>query len=142
MRKPQVDEPSKLKITKLLTSLNHRAKIIQSSYGKVPVDEIVNTGLFRLDVAQTGYGWLQDLHAMDPVFSLDDAESSLDQGGLQQVSHGPGIVDSQHGQRHLHSPGQSSGVGDAEPVEAFDEGGGWVQYGQGLAVGAPSGEGG
>lgn len=64
MRKPQVDEPSKLKITKLLTSLNHRAKIIQSSYGKVPVDEIVNTGLFRLDVAQTGYGWLQDLHAM------------------------------------------------------------------------------
>lgn len=28
------------------------------------VKELVNTGLFNLERAQTGYGWLQDLHAM------------------------------------------------------------------------------
>lgn len=28
------------------------------------VKELVNTGLFNLEVAQAGYGWLQDLHAM------------------------------------------------------------------------------
>lgn len=26
--------------------------------------QIVNTGLFSLEAAQTGYGWLQDLHDM------------------------------------------------------------------------------
>ncbi|KAG6025194.1 hypothetical protein E4U41_001590 [Claviceps citrina] len=48
----------------LIKKLNHRAKIIEASHGKVNVAEIVNTGLFKLDVAQSGYGWLQDLHAM------------------------------------------------------------------------------
>ncbi|QUC22832.1 uncharacterized protein UV8b_07073 [Ustilaginoidea virens] len=48
----------------LIKKLNHRAKIIECTRGKVDVKEIVNTGLFRLDVAQSGYGWLQDLHAM------------------------------------------------------------------------------
>lgn len=48
----------------MIKKLNHRAKIIEASRGKVDVSQIVNTGLFKLDVAQSGYGWLQDLHAM------------------------------------------------------------------------------
>lgn len=48
----------------LVKKLNHRAKIIEANYGKVDVKQLVNTGLFRMDVAQAGYGWLQDLHAM------------------------------------------------------------------------------
>ena len=28
------------------------------------MEEIVNTGMFNIELAQTGYGWLQDLHAM------------------------------------------------------------------------------
>lgn len=47
-----------------MKKLNHRAKIIEANYGKVDVNQLVNTGLFKMDVAQTGYGWLQDLHAM------------------------------------------------------------------------------
>jgi hypothetical protein len=38
--------------------------VIECNYGKVPVEEIVNTGMFNIELAQTGYGWLQDLHAM------------------------------------------------------------------------------
>lgn len=60
----QIDTASKERILTLIKSLNHRAKIIESSYGKVDVKEIVNTGLFSLEAAQTGYGWLQDLHDM------------------------------------------------------------------------------
>ncbi|SMQ53207.1 unnamed protein product [Zymoseptoria tritici ST99CH_3D7] len=52
------------RVLELIRKLNHRAKIIKSSYGKIEVKEIVNTGMFNLEVAQTGYGWLQDLHAM------------------------------------------------------------------------------
>ena len=48
----------------MIKRLNHRAKVIESSYGKVDVKQIVNTGMFNLQVAQSGYGWLQDLHAM------------------------------------------------------------------------------
>ncbi|KAK4502046.1 hypothetical protein PRZ48_007857 [Zasmidium cellare] len=52
------------RVLDLIKKLNHRAKVIECSYGKIEVREIVNTGMFNLEVAQTGYGWLQDLHAM------------------------------------------------------------------------------
>ncbi|KAL6898862.1 P-loop containing nucleoside triphosphate hydrolase protein [Trichoderma evansii] len=59
-----VNDDVKVKILDLIKQLNHRAKILESKYGKVDVKELVNTGLFSLEVAQAGYGWLQDLHAM------------------------------------------------------------------------------
>ncbi|TLS23057.1 uncharacterized protein PpBr36_06756 [Pyricularia pennisetigena] len=59
-----VDRPTKQRVVDLITKLNHRAKIIETSHSKVDVKEIVNTGLFDLERAQTGYGWLQDLHEL------------------------------------------------------------------------------
>ncbi|KAF4553445.1 CobW/HypB/UreG domain-containing protein 1 [Elsinoe fawcettii] len=59
-----VDQKTRNRMLALIKKLNHRAKILQSSYGKIDVKEIVNTGMFNLERAQTGYGWLQDLHAM------------------------------------------------------------------------------
>ncbi|KAI6807666.1 hypothetical protein KC332_g13902 [Hortaea werneckii] len=59
-----VDSKTKQRILDLMKKLNHRAKIIETSYGKLNVKEIVNTGMFNLEAAQTGYGWLQDLHEM------------------------------------------------------------------------------
>jgi G3E family GTPase len=60
----QVDASTKPRLLDLIKRLNHRAKVIESSYGKVDVKQIVNTGMFNLQVAQSGYCWLQDLHAM------------------------------------------------------------------------------
>jgi G3E family GTPase len=59
-----VDASSRDSVRSLIKKLNHRAKIVECNYGKVPVAEIVNTGMFNIELAQTGYGWLQDLHAM------------------------------------------------------------------------------
>ena len=59
-----VDAASRDQVRSLIKKLNHRAKIVECNYGKVPVAEIVNTGMFNIELAQTGYGWLQDLHAM------------------------------------------------------------------------------
>ncbi|KAF1734795.1 putative metal chaperone YciC [Beauveria bassiana] len=59
-----VSKETRTRIVDLVKKLNHRAKILESSYGKVDVKQLVNTGLFKMDVAQAGYGWLQDLHAM------------------------------------------------------------------------------
>ncbi|KAJ4862126.1 cobW/HypB/UreG, nucleotide-binding domain-containing protein [Trichoderma breve] len=59
-----INDETKARVLDLVKQLNHRAKIIESKYSKVDVKELVNTGLFDLGRAQTGYGWLQDLHAM------------------------------------------------------------------------------
>ncbi|KAH6851195.1 P-loop containing nucleoside triphosphate hydrolase protein [Chaetomium sp. MPI-CAGE-AT-0009] len=59
-----VDIKTRVRIRGLLSKLNHRAKILETNYGKIDVREIINTGIFSMERAQTGYGWLQDLHAM------------------------------------------------------------------------------
>ncbi|KAM0715160.1 hypothetical protein Q7P37_009625 [Cladosporium fusiforme] len=59
-----VGAKSRQSVRTLIKKLNHRAKVIECNYGKVPVSEIVNTGMFNIELAQTGYGWLQDLHDM------------------------------------------------------------------------------
>lgn len=43
--------------------LNPGAKIIQSSFGKVDPGEILNTGLFDFEEAQTSAGWQKELEA-------------------------------------------------------------------------------
>lgn len=48
----------------LVRTLNREAKILHASYGKVNVAELVNTGLFSLDKAQTSSGWMRDLHEL------------------------------------------------------------------------------
>ncbi|KAF2835462.1 cobW-domain-containing protein [Patellaria atrata CBS 101060] len=59
-----VSKDTKRRIKDLIVKLNHRAKVLESEFGKIEVKQIVNTGLFNMELAQTGYGWLQDLHEM------------------------------------------------------------------------------
>jgi G3E family GTPase len=59
-----VDAAKLARVKDLIRKLNHRAKILESSYSKIEVKEIVNTGMFNLEAAQTGFGWLNDLHEM------------------------------------------------------------------------------
>ncbi|MBB6325829.1 G3E family GTPase [Algoriphagus iocasae] len=46
----------------LLIKLNPEAKIIKTSYGQVPIKEIMNTGLFDYDKAEQSAGWLKELN--------------------------------------------------------------------------------
>ena len=45
----------------ILKTLNPRAQLLHSSFGKVPLDRIMNTGLFDFDQAAEAPGWLQEL---------------------------------------------------------------------------------
>ncbi|UBM59976.1 GTP-binding protein [Marinilongibacter aquaticus] len=45
----------------VIKSLNPVAKIVESSFSKVPVHEIVNTGLFDYEKAASSAGWIQEL---------------------------------------------------------------------------------
>lgn len=45
----------------ILKTLNPRAQLLHSSFGKVPLNRIMNTGLFDFDQAAEAPGWLQEL---------------------------------------------------------------------------------
>lgn len=45
----------------ILRSLNPRARIEIAAFGKVPLDRVLNTGLFDFDEASKAPGWLQEL---------------------------------------------------------------------------------
>ncbi len=45
----------------ILKSFNPRAKIVHSQFSKVPLDSVMNTGLFNFEAAEDAPGWLKEL---------------------------------------------------------------------------------
>jgi len=56
-----INEGQKEKLMAVLHSLNPRAKIVVSQFGQVPLDHVLNTGLFDFDHAADAPGWLKEL---------------------------------------------------------------------------------
>jgi G3E family GTPase len=56
-----ISEAEKARLMAILTSLNPRANIITSEFGKVGLEQVLNTGLFDFDAAAQAPGWLQEL---------------------------------------------------------------------------------
>ena len=46
----------------ILRHLNPAARIVQSERGRVPLDSILNTGLFNMEEAEQSAGWLKELN--------------------------------------------------------------------------------
>ncbi|PEU06188.1 GTP-binding protein [Bacillus sp. AFS019443] len=51
-----------MELHRLLQKLNPGAKIIESSFSVVPLNEILNTNLFNYDEASQSAGWIQELN--------------------------------------------------------------------------------
>ena len=49
-------------IKALIKKLNSEAQIITSSFGKVPLNQILNTGLFDFDKTSQSAGWIEELN--------------------------------------------------------------------------------
>jgi G3E family GTPase len=49
------------KLEAIIGSLNPDAKLIRAEFGNVPLDEVLNTGLFDFDKASAAPGWLKEL---------------------------------------------------------------------------------
>ncbi|SCU94003.1 LAMI_0E16336g1_1 [Lachancea mirantina] len=52
------------KIKKVVNTLNPVAQVITSDFCKVPLDRVVNTGLFDFEKASTSAGWLRSINEM------------------------------------------------------------------------------
>lgn len=62
LNKTDLVKPAQLKrVRGVITALNPRAKIIPSSFGKVPLKEVLNTRRFSMEEAQEAPGWLKEL---------------------------------------------------------------------------------
>ncbi|KAA0176401.1 hypothetical protein FNF27_02097 [Cafeteria roenbergensis] len=55
------DEPSVGRIEALVHRLNPHAKVLRSTKGDVPLESILNTGLFSMEEAARAPGWLKEL---------------------------------------------------------------------------------
>ncbi|WP_082783525.1 zinc metallochaperone GTPase ZigA [Snodgrassella sp. CFCC 13594] len=56
-----IDEADRRYLHSLLHQLNPRARILESQFGQVSLDAVLNTGLFDFDEAAQAPGWLQEL---------------------------------------------------------------------------------
>lgn len=62
LNKTDLMSPSEIaQLEHILKSLNPAAEIVQSSFGKVPLTVIMNTGKFDFEAAQQAPGWLKEL---------------------------------------------------------------------------------
>ncbi|KAI6250956.1 putative metal chaperone [Erysiphe necator] len=59
-----VDNKTKGRVLALIKKLNPTAKVIESTYSRIDVREIINTGRFSFLKAASGSGWLQSLHEL------------------------------------------------------------------------------
>ncbi|KAF7592397.1 hypothetical protein BBP40_000315 [Aspergillus hancockii] len=59
-----IDEKTCKRIRSILKLLNPDAKVLETSYSKVDVNEILDTGRFNFLKAASGAGWLRSLHEM------------------------------------------------------------------------------
>ncbi|KAF1042919.1 MAG: putative metal chaperone YciC [Herbaspirillum frisingense] len=56
-----VSQPDQERLQAILRSLNPRARVVTSEFGKVALDQVLDTGLFDFDQASQAPGWLQEL---------------------------------------------------------------------------------
>jgi G3E family GTPase len=56
-----VSIPARKRLAAILNTLNPRARIQYSNFGKVPLDSVLDTGLFDFEQAQQAPGWLKEL---------------------------------------------------------------------------------
>ncbi|MGO3745374.1 MAG: zinc metallochaperone GTPase ZigA [Alcaligenes aquatilis] len=56
-----ISEQERERLMAILNSLNPRARIETAEFGKVPLERVLNTGLFDFEEASKAPGWLQEL---------------------------------------------------------------------------------
>ncbi|WP_312838977.1 zinc metallochaperone GTPase ZigA [Pantoea piersonii] len=56
-----ISEEDRQTLFAMLRSLNPRARIVTACFGQVPLDQVLNTGLFDFDQAAQSPGWLKEL---------------------------------------------------------------------------------
>ncbi|SCU80837.1 LADA_0B09802g1_1 [Lachancea dasiensis] len=76
-KKSLVNKKKLEKIKKMITALNPLCSVITSDYCNVPLDSVLDTGLYDFEKASTSAGWLQSINEMTKREGFGDKTKSV-----------------------------------------------------------------
>ncbi len=82
------------KVKAIIKTLQPKAVMFETTYGKIDVDEILNTNRFDFDEASMSAGWIQELEAFD-ADNNEEHEDNHDNEHEHEHEH-------EHGHEHNH----------------------------------------
>lgn len=87
LNKTDLVNEEELKLIKALVSgLNREAKIMECTFGKVPIKDIIATNLFDMGVASTSAGWLRELSKKAEEEKTGEKLTGLDSFGVSSFT--------------------------------------------------------
>lgn len=84
------------KVKAIIKTLQPKAVMFETTYGKIDVDEILNTNRFDFDEASMSAGWIQELEAFD-ADNNEEHEDDHDHEHEHEHDH-----EHEHGHEHNH----------------------------------------
>lgn len=97
------------KVKAIIKTLQPKAVMFETTYGKIDVDEILNTNRFDFDEASMSAGWIQELEAFD----ADNNEEHEDEHDHEH-EHGHEHNHEDEHEHHGHHHHQHHGEGEVE----------------------------
>lgn len=92
------------KVKAIIKTLQPKAVMFETTYGKIDVDEILNTNRFDFDEASMSAGWIQELEAFD-ADNNEEHENNHDHDHEHEHNHEHKHEDEhehEHGHEHNH----------------------------------------
>lgn len=86
------------KVKAIIKTLQPKAVMFETTYGKIDVDEILNTNRFDFDEASMSAGWIQELEAFD----ADNNEEHEDEHDHEHEHEHEHDHNHEHGHEHNH----------------------------------------
>lgn len=102
----KVDTVSKEQLEKvkaIIKTLQPKAKMIETNYGQVDVEEILNTNRFDFEESSMSAGWIQELEAFDAEGSEHHEEDDHEHGHDEHAVHHDHEHDHEHDEHDEHA---------------------------------------
>lgn len=128
-----VTEAKAEEVKAIITALNPGAEILMATRGEVPLDAVMDTGLFDYEEASRSAGWLRELegehtpeseeygissftYRTSHPFDAEKLNAFLSGGGLRGVLRSKGFFWVAADHRVAYSWAQAGGIGEVNPV--------------------------
>jgi G3E family GTPase len=99
------------RIRQIIRTLQSRAEIIDTNYGDVDLDKIINTQMFDFDDVATSATWIQEVERHDDDDDDEDDEDEAHEAHHDHDHHHHDHHDHHHHDHHHHDEGEAEEYG-------------------------------
>jgi G3E family GTPase len=99
------------RIRQIIRTLQSRAEIIDTNYGDVDLDKIINTQMFDFDDVATSATWIQEVERHDDDEDDEDDEDEAHEAHHHHDHHHHDHHDHHHHDHHHHDEGEAEEYG-------------------------------